>query len=277
MGLMKAFSIQKKQPVQFTTPLLACLKKRWQFLQLLNTFYPIVLAANIFSFFFFQNLSSIFSETAADRSVSIALQNCLLKAKLFMGHRVRVVNQQRAIKALYEMKIHCIEKGFSEIALIIIDFKMKLDPIYWREKTVDHYGKRGMSWHGALIQYYTMVEGVPTLSKFYLDQICENDNKQDKFAVISLVEAILLELKRHHPQIRKVIFQSDNAGCYQNSMHLYLFPYLSYIHGIQIDRFVHTETQDGKSLLDAHFARLDLIHKLDYIFLVFIYNLFGYY
>jgi len=221
-------------------------------------------------FFFFQNLSSIFSETAADRSVSIALQNCLLKAKLFMGHRVRVVNQQRAIKALYEeMKIHCIEKGFSEIALIIIDFKMKLDPIYWREKTVDHYGKRGMSWHGALIQYYTMVESVPTLSKFYLDQICENDNKQDKFAVISLVEAILLELKRHHPQIRKVIFQSDNAGCYQNSMHLYLFPYLSYIHGIQIDRFVHTETQDGKSLLDAHFARLDLNHRLDYTFFLF--------
>lgn len=130
----------------------------------------------------------MFSDLKEDRSVSVALQNCLLKTKLFKGHRVRVVNQQRAIKALYEeMKIHCIEMGFSDIALIIIDFKMKLDPIYWREKTVDHYGKRGMSWHGALIQYYTMVKDVTTLSKFYLDQICENDNKQDKFAVISLV------------------------------------------------------------------------------------------
>ena len=39
-----------------------------------------------------------------------------------------------------------------------INYKMKLDPIYYREKTVDHYGKRGMSWHGAMLPYYTMEE-----------------------------------------------------------------------------------------------------------------------
>ena len=32
-------------------------------------------------------------------------------------------------------------------------------------------------------------------------------------------------------------------------------PYLAYAHGIRISRILHTETQDGKSVLDAHFAR----------------------
>jgi hypothetical protein len=34
-----------------------------------------------------------------------------------------------------------------------------------------------------------------------------------------------------------------------------VFPYLAIIHGIAISRFIHSETQDGKSMLDAHFAR----------------------
>ena len=49
---------------------------------------------------------------------------------------------------------------------------------------------------------------------------------------------------------------SDNAGCYQNSMLLLLVPYLSYAHGIRVSRIIHTETQDGKSVLDALPERL---------------------
>jgi hypothetical protein len=44
-------------------------------------------------------------------------------------------------------------------AFVLVDFKMKLKPIYYREKTVDHYGKRGMSWHGASVQYWEYQEG----------------------------------------------------------------------------------------------------------------------
>ena len=34
-----------------------------------------------------------------------------------------------------------------------------------------------------------------------------------------------------------------------------MLPVLSMAYGIEITRFIHTETQDGKSVLDAHFAR----------------------
>lgn len=64
-----------------------------------------------------------------------------------------------------------------------------------------------------------------------------------------------LALKDKLPQLTNVMLVSDNAGCYQNSMLLLLVPYLSYAHGIRVSRIIHTETQDGKSVLDAHFAR----------------------
>jgi hypothetical protein len=189
----------------------------------------------------------------------MAVSDCQEKAVLFMAHRMRVVNQQVSIqKVLNIMKMNCVNYGTKQ-CVVTIDYKMKLDPIYYREKTVDHYGKRGMSWHGSMIQYYTMEDlqgtSTPMLNKVYLDHMVDNENKQDKFAVFSIVEAIILAIKKKMPYIEKITFQSDNAGCYQNTMLMLLLPCLSYANGIEISRLIHTETQDGKSVLDAHFAR----------------------
>jgi hypothetical protein len=38
------------------------------------------------------------------------------------------------------------------------------------------------------------------------------ENKQNKFAVFSIVEAIILAIKKKMPSIEKIYFQSDNAG-----------------------------------------------------------------
>jgi hypothetical protein len=36
---------------------------------------------------------------------------------------------------------------------------MKFEPVYFRQKTADHYGKRGISWHGSsVITFYTSVK-----------------------------------------------------------------------------------------------------------------------
>lgn len=32
---------------------------------------------------------------------------------------------------------------------------MKVEPIYFRETTVEHYGKRGILWHGCMAHYFT--------------------------------------------------------------------------------------------------------------------------
>lgn len=141
------------------------------------------------------------------------------KARLYFGHRLRVTNQQSAIQQLLDgMSARCVEHSGYDEALVTLDFKMKLEPLYFREKTVDHYGKRGISWHGALVQYFEYDESGPhpeaVDQKMYFDHISKEDTKQDRECVISLVEAVLIRLRKDLSSIRRIAILSDNASCY---------------------------------------------------------------
>ena len=150
---------------------------------------------------------------------------------------------------------------------------MKFEAKSARETTVEHFGKRGIGWHGcALIYYlYQQREDDNGNSMFndngekmmfakkhiiYIDQILEDGNRQDGLVVISLLESAVTAIYDQLPFISNIAIQSDNANQYQN-------PYLILgIHLINtnmkgkifISQFIHSETQDGKTILDAHFA-----------------------
>lgn len=106
------------------------------------------------------------------------------------------------------------------------------------------------------MRYWTFDDGIGEAveTKLYFDHICNGDNKQDKEAVVALVEAFLLSLHREVPQITRLTFQSDNASSYQSAYVGLMLPVLGAAHGFYVARYVHSDTQDGKSMLDAHFA-----------------------
>ena len=100
---------------------------------------------------------------------------------------------------------------------------MKFEPISSRETTVQHYGKRGIGWHGFCMQYFLLEhrideDGVifndPIKYIVYLDQVLEDGNKQDSCTVFSLLEAAISQFINDLPFINEVILQSDNAMCY---------------------------------------------------------------
>lgn len=89
---------------------------------------------------------------------------------------------------------------------------------------------------------------------FYFDHIQSNGNKQDALCVFSILEAFFIRVKKKHPQIETMSIQSDNAKCYQ-ACELVLYVYLLSKHyGLKVTRLIHTETQDGKGVIDGHFA-----------------------
>lgn len=193
------------------------------------------------------------------------------KFVLYMGHRVRVANQQGAINALFkELERECLEKGDSSRAVITIDWKMKFEAMSARETTQGFYSKRGMSFHGCLISYFRRQEVVKTdeagneVKSFvaervnvYLDQIMDGDNRQDAAAVASMIEACLHWVNKHLPHIKTVAIQSDNAKCYNcNFQRMFLCLLLCNSKcPVKVTQYIQTETQDGKGLIDAHFAR----------------------
>jgi len=195
------------------------------------------------------------------------------KHKLYMAHIARCRCQSKAIADIdKQLQTECSasqshHRNTSITALLIIDFKMKFEAKSSRESTIEHFGKRGIGWHGAAIIFYlnepseSEEDGndgyVPKKYIVYIDQIMEESNKQDGMTVASLLEAILVTISDQLPFIKNIILQSDNANQYQNHLLVVVLHALNIKMkrtGTYIKEFVHTETQDGKTLLDGHFA-----------------------
>ena len=75
------------------------------------------------------------------------LDNCAEKFQLCLSHLVRVKNKRQRIKEIHE------GLGATE-CLTLMDYKMKFDPVHFHEKTLDHFGKKGLSWHGDMVHYH---------------------------------------------------------------------------------------------------------------------------
>ena len=152
-----------------------------------------------------------------------------------MAHITWCTYQLHAInKKEKELEELCIKsKGKDIEAMLIIVFKMKFETQSTRESTVEHFGKRGISWHGCALIYYLYEnkkdeDGNPTVDNemnnvyyakkylVYIDQILTNSNTQDGMSVVSLLEACLTSIYCKLPFISKLTIQSDNATTYQN-------------------------------------------------------------
>ena len=85
----------------------------------------------------------------------------------------------------------------------------------------------------------------------------ENENKQDSIYVVLLLDAALKQISVDLPFVRTITLESDNANSYQNTFLICAIAFLntSYGNKIRITTFIHTKTQNGKTSLDAHFAR----------------------
>jgi hypothetical protein len=179
----------------------------------------------------------------------------------FMGHKHRIACQQDGIQGCdQEMREEAKRNGGNGTIIGIIgDFKMNWNAMGNKETTQQHYGKRGIPWHGFLGVYYRYIPESNSFERVVIkvDQILEGDAVKNGATVLSLLECFLLQVEKVFPFLRKAIVQTDNAGNYHKKDLVLGIAFLNLKWGrkIRVTRFIHTETQDGKSLLDAHFAR----------------------
>jgi hypothetical protein len=98
-------------------------------------------------------------------------------------------------------------------------------------------------------------EGNARRVKISLDQILSTGNKQDGFAVMAKLEAMMRKFDLEHATITHFIIFSENAGCYHLKEVILIIPILNMMmKRVRIIRFLHTETQDDKGDCDAHGA-----------------------
>jgi hypothetical protein len=192
------------------------------------------------------------------RKHDVLLLDCRHNMKLYCAHRIRVLRQRKAIDNI-------LETMPENQAHVVLDFKMKFEAMYYHEKTLDFYEKKGLAWHGAL-EYVRRTEdeinvfaqtSKKVLHKFktkYFDTISTDDTTQDSVAVLAHMEAVCRRIKQDTPQVIHVSLKSGNARCYKSSIFLYAAFIIAKQAGLKLVNFIHTGIQDGKRPIDGHFA-----------------------
>jgi hypothetical protein len=70
-----------------------------------------------------------------------------------------------------------------------------------------------------------------------------------------MVESALKHVRKQLPEIESIILQSDNVKCYNSNLLRVLIALINSQSPLKVERHIFTEMQDGKGLIDAHFAR----------------------
>ena len=235
-----------------------------------------------FPFFFCHQLKKWISENRSEdinretkEDAKKVIHDISVKFSLYMAHVCRCKCQNLYISGIDDrhQRICKYSKGTNIDGTLILDFKMKFEAMSMRESTIEHFGKRGIGWHGCALVFYQYEDILnndgstqlddngqpkkgPVRKIVYIDQIIEDNNRQDGLAVLGLLECVVSHINLRFPFIKNLVLQSDNAGTYQNHELLIGIHFINMrLKGkILIKEFIHSETQDGKTILDAHFA-----------------------
>ena len=93
--------------------------------------------------------------------------------------------------------------------LVIMDWAVKFLLVQYREQMSVFFGKRGRSWHISAVITRATVE-----SKHEVECYVHifNSCTQNSFAVLSIIEDLLHNVKQEYPVVTTAYLRSDNAG-----------------------------------------------------------------
>lgn len=154
--------------------------------------------------------------------------------------------------------MECIRTKSTTQGILPSNWRMKWLSRYFRETSLQHhFAQRDNGSHGYLVFCYENDEGNHTIIRkaAFRDQIINGTSKQDVLAVLSTLEAFITDLQQHLPNIMSLSLLSESTGCYRSSILHVVLPVVAGRCGIKLERFIHTETQNGKSLIDVRFTQ----------------------
>lgn len=89
---------------------------------------------------------SMFSEVAHSTIIDSAVR----RLRLYIGHLHRSIVQERRIAVQFQTMAGQLTRT-SEI--VTMEYKIKFEPIRYRESLLELYGKGVISWYGAVVLY----------------------------------------------------------------------------------------------------------------------------
>lgn len=217
----------------------------------------------------FQFIHDIYSGIRCVRAdVTAALDSARHKIFLYLGHHLRCFNQERMLTEAFHY-LTTVPPGSA--AVLLMDFREKIEVIRFREKVVEMHGRKGMAWHGT-VAFVRRASGVdvrrdgesPTeeLSTWFMNHVVANDLGQDGLTTGSLLEAVLAQMRNEIPELKEVWILSDNSKRYQNLFSAITAPFIAHKQGLRLLAHTYTEVPQAKAVVDGHFgSALDRVNR----------------
>jgi len=146
-----------------------------------------------------------------------------------------------------QSRIDVLDLLSPETVLIVNDWAMKFLPQLYRESQQDWFGKRGISWHIAVV--FRRIKGELQSQAFvHIIQSCS----QGSLAVVLMMQHVLNILKSQHPEIEitTAYFRQDNAGCYHSASTILACPSIEKSTGVKVAWLDFSDPQGGKGPCD---------------------------
>lgn len=135
--------------------------------------------------------------------------------------------------------------------LLLADYKMKLEP-----SSIER--KLWILWEARyeFARLFRFLQRWTSRRVIYVPQSAgfEQYEAWRSCCLLSLYDAALYRVRQNLPSMKTVSYLSDNARCYQNSALPVILPYITNALELVLRLFLHSETQDRKSICDAHFS-----------------------
>ena len=165
------------------------------------------------------------------------------KIEAWKAHLLRSINQDEArLDVLKNLDDHSV--------LLVLDWAMKYLPRKYRDSQSDWFGKRGISWH--ISTAMRKFDGQHEMLTFvHIFQSCN----QDSVTVLAIIDDVLKQLKTTMPDVNRVHFRQDNAGCYHSSSTLLAIQQVANKYEINV-RLDFSDPQGGKGSCDRKAATI---------------------
>ena len=130
---------------------------------------------------------------------------------------------------------------------------MKFFPLKYRETETDWFGKRGISWQISVVVRRETGGNLQHQAFVHIAKNCS----QDSNVVAAIMEHILRNLSKEHPEITTAYYRQDNAGCYKSAAMLAACPLMQKTTGINVRRVDFSDPQGGKGSCDRKAATIN--------------------
>ena len=159
-------------------------------------------------------------------------------------HQLRMVHQDTA-------RTDIVDSLPEDSVLITQDFAMKFLSTQYRETQAEFCGKRGISWHLTVCQNK---QGGELVAQTFVHII--ESGVQDSHTIMTMMEHVLKTLKHEHPELTRVVYRQDNAGCYHCATTILACKLLRERTKMDLCRIVFCDPQGGKGPCDRKAAHI---------------------